>query len=154
MSAVVIFMSFIGLLVGSLVACTYAVKKGLKPAKAVVMQICSFAILFMTAFAATAMISSAEGENTTPAQEDEITIVTPAAAEQKKSDKEWDGIAMALAIGLASIGSGLAVAAAAPAAIGAVSEDPKAFGKAIVFVGLAEGVAIFALLVVIFIKFL
>ena len=61
---------------------------------------------------------------------------------------------MALAIGLASIGSGMAVAAAAPAAIGAVSEDPKAFGKAIVFVGLAEGVAIFALLVVIFIKFL
>ena len=45
MSAVVIFMSFVGLLVGSLVACTYAVKKGLKPAKAVVMQICSFAIL-------------------------------------------------------------------------------------------------------------
>lgn len=151
MSAVVIFMSFIGLLVGSLVACTYAVKKGLKPAKAVVMQICSFAILFMTAFAATAMISSAEGENATPAQEATTSVV---AEQQGKSDKEWDGIAMALAIGLASIGSGMAVAAAAPAAIGAVSEDPKAFGKAIVFVGLAEGVAIFALLVVIFIKFL
>lgn len=151
MSAVVIFMSFIGLLVGSLVACTYAVKKGLKPAKAVVMQICSFAILFVTAFAATAMISSAEGENATPAQEATTSVV---AEQQGKSDKEWDGIAMALAIGLASIGSGLAVAAAAPAAIGAVSEDPKAFGKAIVFVGLAEGVAIFALLVVIFIKFL
>ena len=151
MSAVVIFMSFIGLLVGSLVACTYAVKKGLKPAKAVVMQICSFAILFVTAFAATAMISSAESENATPAQEATTSV---AAEQQGKSDKEWDGIAMALAIGLASIGSGLAVAAAAPAAIGAVSEDPKAFGKAIVFVGLAEGVAIFALLVVIFIKFL
>ncbi len=151
MSAVVIFMSFIGLLVGSLVACTYAVKKGLKPAKAVVMQICSFAILFVTAFAATAMISSAESENATPAQEATTSVV---AEQQGKSDKEWDGIAMALAIGLASIGSGMAVAAAAPAAIGAVSEDPKAFGKAIVFVGLAEGVAIFALLVVIFIKFL
>lgn len=151
MSAVVIFMSFIGLLVGSLVACTYAVKKGLKPAKAVVMQICSFAILFVTAFAATAMISSAESENATPAQEATTSV---AAEQQGKSDKEWDGIAMALAIGLASIGSGMAVAAAAPAAIGAVSEDPKAFGKAIVFVGLAEGVAIFALLVVIFIKFL
>ena len=151
MSAVVIFMSFIGLLVGSLMACPYAVKKGLKPAKAVVMQICSFAILVVTAFAATAMISSAEGENATPAQEATTSVV---AEQQGKSDKEWDGIAMALAIGLASIGSGMAVAAAAPAAIGAVSEDPKSFGKAIVFVGLAEGVAIFALLVVIFIKFL
>ena len=47
-----------------------------------------------------------------------------------------------------------AVAAAAPAAIGATSEDPKAFGKAIVFVGLAEGVSIFGLLIAIFIKFI
>lgn len=151
MSAVVIFMSFIGLLVGSLVACTYAVKKGLKPAKAVVMQICSFAILFVTAFAATAMISSAEGENATPAQEATTSVV---AEQQGKSDKEWDNVAMALAIGFASIGAGLAVAAAAPAAIGAVSEDPKAFGKAIVFVGLAEGVPIFGLLVALIIKFM
>ena len=53
-----------------------------------------------------------------------------------------------------SNGSGIAVAAAAPAAIGATSEDPKAFGKAIVFVGLAEGVSIFGLLIAIFIKFI
>ncbi len=148
MSAVVIFVSFIGLFIGSLMACTYAVKKGVKPARAVVMQICSFAFLFVTAFAATAMVSSAE--ETVPAQE----ATTSTAAEQGKSDKEWDNVAMALAIGLASIGAGLAVAAAAPAAIGAVSEDPKAFGKAIVFVGLAEGVPIFGLLVALIIKFM
>lgn len=149
MSAIVIFISFIGLLVGSLIACTCAVKKGMRPAKAVVMQICSFAILFVTAFGVTAMVSSAEGE--TEAQESATSVV---AQEQGKSDNEWDNIAMALAIGLASIGAGLAVAAAAPAAIGAVSEDPKAFGKAIVFVGLAEGVPIFGLLVALIIKFM
>ena len=105
MSAVLIFMFFIGLLVVSLGGCTYAVKKGMKPAKAVAMQLCSFAILFMASFASTAFVASA-------------------------------------------------VAAAAPAAIGATSEDPKAFGKAIVFVGLAEGVSIFGLLIAIFIKFI
>ena len=44
-------------------------------------------------------------------------------------------------------GAGVAVASAAPAAIGAVSEDPKAFGKAIIFVVLGEGIAIYGLLI-------
>ena len=41
----------------------------------------------------------------------------------------------------------IAVAAAAPAAIGATSEDPKAFGKALIFVALGEGIALYGLLV-------
>lgn len=56
-------------------------------------------------------------------------------------------LAAALSVGLGCIGTGLAVAAAAPAAIGACSEDPKAFGKAIVFVGMGEGIAIYGLLI-------
>ena len=56
-------------------------------------------------------------------------------------------LAAALVTGLAAIGAGIAVAAAAPAAIGAVSEDPKAFGKAIIFVVLGEGIAIYGLLI-------
>jgi F0F1-type ATP synthase membrane subunit c/vacuolar-type H+-ATPase subunit K len=45
------------------------------------------------------------------------------------------------------LGGGIAVAAGAPAAIGAVSEDPKAFGKAIIFVALGEGVALYGMLI-------
>lgn len=56
-------------------------------------------------------------------------------------------LAAALVTGLAALGAGIAVAAAAPAAIGAVSEDPKAFGKAIIFVVLGEGIAIYGLLI-------
>ena len=56
-------------------------------------------------------------------------------------------LAAALVTGLAAIGAGVAVASAAPAAIGAVSEDPKAFGKAIIFVVLGEGIAIYGLLI-------
>lgn len=56
-------------------------------------------------------------------------------------------LAAALVTGLACIGAGIAVAAAAPAAIGAFSEDPKAFGKALIFVALGEGVAIYGVLI-------
>ena len=56
-------------------------------------------------------------------------------------------LSAALVTGLAAIGAGIAVAAAAPAAIGAVSEDPKSFGKAIIFVVLGEGIAIYGLLI-------
>ncbi len=56
-------------------------------------------------------------------------------------------IAAALVTGLSCVGAGIAVAAAAPAAIGAFSEDPKAFGKAIIFVVLGEGIAIYGLLI-------
>lgn len=56
-------------------------------------------------------------------------------------------IAAALATGCSAIGAGLAVAAAAPAAIGAISENSENFGKAIIFVALGEGVAIYGLLI-------
>lgn len=56
-------------------------------------------------------------------------------------------LAAALVTGLAAIGAGIAVAAGAPAAIGAVSEDPKSFAKALIFVVLGEGIAIYGLLI-------
>ena len=56
-------------------------------------------------------------------------------------------LAAALATGLSCIGAGIAIASTAPAAIGAFSEDPKAFGKALIFVVLGEGVALYGLLV-------
>ena len=56
-------------------------------------------------------------------------------------------LACAISTGVACIGAGIAVAGAAPAAIGATSEDPKAFGRALIFVVLGEGVAIYGLLI-------
>lgn len=56
-------------------------------------------------------------------------------------------LAAALVTGLSALGAGIAVASAAPAAIGAFSEDPKAFGKALIFVALGEGVALYGLLI-------
>lgn len=53
----------------------------------------------------------------------------------------------ALSTGLAALGAGIAVGAAAPAAIGACSEDPKAMGKALVFIALGESAALYGMLI-------
>ena len=52
-------------------------------------------------------------------------------------------LAAALSTGLSCVGGGIAVASAASAALGAISEDPSALGKSLIFVGLAEGVCLY-----------
>lgn len=60
-------------------------------------------------------------------------------------------IAAALAIGLSAIGSGIAVAVVASSAVGAISENPELLGKTVIFAGLAEGIAIYGLIIAIMI---
>jgi len=56
-------------------------------------------------------------------------------------------IGAGLVTGLGAIGTGIAVSSAASAAIGAVSENEANFGKAMIFVAMAEGIAIYGLLI-------
>lgn len=58
-------------------------------------------------------------------------------------------LAAALAVGISGIASGIAVSNSACAAIGALTENEGSFGKSIVFVGMAEGIAIYGLLIAI-----
>lgn len=90
------------------------------------------------------------------AAEDGAPAAETAAVETVEEEKtESDGgiaqglsfIGAALAIGLAAIGAGIALASGAPAAIGAVAEDPKSFGKAMIFVALGEAVAIYGFII-------
>lgn len=53
----------------------------------------------------------------------------------------------ALATGLSCVGGGIAVASAASAALGAISEDSSILGKSLIFVGLAEGVCLYGLII-------
>jgi V/A-type H+-transporting ATPase subunit K len=53
------------------------------------------------------------------------------------------GLGAGLAIGLSAIGTGMSQREALAAAIGAVSENPKMFGKAIIFAVLPETALIF-----------
>jgi V/A-type H+-transporting ATPase subunit K len=56
-------------------------------------------------------------------------------------------LAAAIATGLSSAGAGFAVAKVGTAAIGALAEKPELFGRLLIFVGLAEGIAIYGLIV-------
>ena len=53
----------------------------------------------------------------------------------------------ALVTGLSGIGSGIAVASSASAALGAISEDGSLFGKSMIFVAMAEGIALYGLII-------
>jgi V/A-type H+-transporting ATPase subunit K len=59
----------------------------------------------------------------------------------------WKYIAAALSTGLSCIGGSIAVASAASAALGAISEDSSIMGKSLIFVALAEGIALYGLIV-------
>ncbi|MGN1188398.1 MAG: ATP synthase subunit C, partial [Lachnospiraceae bacterium] len=56
-------------------------------------------------------------------------------------------LAAALVTGLSCIGGGIAVASAASAALGAISEDSSILGKSLIFVGLSEGIALYGLII-------
>ncbi len=56
-------------------------------------------------------------------------------------------LAAALVTAGSCIGGGIAVASAASAALGAISEDSSILGKSLIFVGLAEGVALYGLII-------
>lgn len=62
-------------------------------------------------------------------------------------------LAAALSTGLATIGTGVAVGSTGSSAIGAVSEDPTILGKTLIFVGMAEGIAIYGMIISILILF-
>jgi V/A-type H+-transporting ATPase subunit K len=63
----------------------------------------------------------------------------------------WGFASAALAAGLAALGAGYAVAQVGTAALGALAEKPDLFGRVLVMVGLAEGIAIYGLIVAILI---
>ena len=62
-------------------------------------------------------------------------------------------VGAALAVGLSGIGGGIAVASSASAALGAISENDSVFGKSLIFVGLAEGVALYGLIIALVLLF-
>ena len=56
-------------------------------------------------------------------------------------------LSAALVTGLSTVGAGIATGSAASSALGAISENEAIMGKALIFVALAEGIAIYGLLI-------
>ncbi|HEX6872253.1 MAG TPA: ATP synthase subunit C [Micromonosporaceae bacterium] len=71
------------------------------------------------------------------------------AAQQNTGAGGMALLAAAIAVAGSSIGAAIAVAYTGAAALAAMSERPELFGRAMVIVGLAEGIAIYGLIVAI-----
>jgi V/A-type H+/Na+-transporting ATPase subunit K len=80
-----------------------------------------------------------------------LGVVDPALAATGGSDSGSSSALLGAGIAIAgsTIGAGFAVAYTGAAALAAVSEKPEMFGRSLVFVGLAEGIAIYGLVVAI-----
>lgn len=77
-----------------------------------------------------------------------MTVVNAAAAVPADSTANGSAlIGAAIAVAGSSIGAAIAVAYTGSAALAAISERPELFGRAMVIVGLAEGIAIYGLIV-------
>ena len=63
----------------------------------------------------------------------------------------WAMIGAALSAGLAALGAAYAVAVVGSAAVGSMTEKPELMGRLLIFVGLAEGIAIYGLIVAVLI---
>ena len=143
----------VGLLLLPVLVAVKKRKSGKSIKNAIFGNVCSF-FGVMILCAALPIGISAYADNNEAAAAD-----TAVVEEADESDSSTSGngllyIASALAVGLGSIGGGLAVAAAAPAAIGAVSEDPKSFSKALIFVALGEGCALYGFVVALLMLFI
>ena len=60
---------------------------------------------------------------------------------------QWGFLAAAISTGLAALGAGIAVSNVGSAAIGAIAEKPEMLGRTLIVIGLAEGIAIYGLIV-------
>lgn len=59
----------------------------------------------------------------------------------------WAYLGASLAAGLACIGAGIAVAIVGAAALGVVGEKPELLGSTLIYLGLAEGIAIYGVII-------
>jgi len=116
--------------------------------KALLIHFAVLCVMFSLCLGGSMAVAAAETDSADPA----LAAETEAAGQGGLAEG-LKYIGAALATGLAGIGGGLAVASAAPAAIGATSEDPKAFGKALIFVALGEAIALYGVIISVLVLF-
>jgi F0F1-type ATP synthase membrane subunit c/vacuolar-type H+-ATPase subunit K len=138
--------------------------KNLKRISAILILVMILGILSSSVYAVTKTITSDDLDATkneimteidsVKAEQQNLQAAQNELSEQVSNSEEDSGmstgiglIAAALATGLGCIGAGIAVAVVASSAVGAISENPSLLGKTIIFAGLAEGIAIYGLII-------
>jgi len=75
------------------------------------------------------------------------STVQAAGLAQENNGDPYATVAAAAAVSVGSVAAAYAVGATGSAAIGTIAERPEIFGRALIFVGLAEGIAIYGLII-------
>ncbi len=133
-----------------LVTAFYAIKsktsgKSLK--KPLRMNLAVFAVLVVLISVLSITAFADNGEDAALTATESETQVAEQTETVKDSSKGLGLLAAGIVTGLAGIGGGIAVAAGAPAAIAATAENPKSFGKSIIFVALGESIALYGVVI-------
>lgn len=117
---------------------------GKKIRKPVCMNLAVFAVLvvLMSVLCVNVFAAEATDASADTAASAEVTEEAPT-----DNSKGLGLLAAGIVTGLAGIGGGIAVAAGAPAAIAATAENPKSFGKSIIFVALGESIALYGVVI-------
>lgn len=133
--------------VGTIVYGKRAMKNGKKGniKKAILTTVSAFALIMIGAIVSTIFGGNAFAETA------EATEAAAASAGGLGEGLKY--LSAALSTGIATIATGLAVGSVGSSAIGAISEDSSLLGKTLIFVGMAEGIAIYGLIISILILF-
>ncbi len=124
--------------------------KGVSGKKIITSNLVAFALIVAALGAVTFTVSAAK---TDAAPETAATQEAEEAAQpaEKDNSKGLGLIAAAAVTSISGIAGGFAVAASAPAAVAATTEDPKSFGKSLIFVALGESIALYGVVIAILI---
>lgn len=129
------------------------------PAKEVFMKISKIMMIgallagfsIFGAVAQTAVVSDEQAVEAQAQNEQNVVVADNASAQEVSKAESADGalkyVAAAIAVGVACIAGGIAVGKIGAAAMGAMSENAELSGKALPFVGLAEGICLWGFLV-------
>ncbi|MDD6022155.1 MAG: ATP synthase subunit C [Acutalibacteraceae bacterium] len=121
--------------------------QGKSSGKAMKFNLLTFAVIAILVCTMTFMAAAEGSDNSAAATDTSAAAQTETEATANNSSNGLGLLAAGLVTGLAGIGGGIAVAAGAPAAIAATSEDPKSFGKSLIFVALGESIALYGVVI-------
>ena len=131
--------------------CAYSFKQksnGISGGKIILRNVVSFALVLVTVGVLTFTVSAAAADKAEPAEQ--TTASQSEEAQQPETPDNSKGLGLlsaALVTAISGIGGGIAVAAGAPAAIAATSENDKSFGKSLIFVALGESIALYGIVI-------
>ena len=119
------------------------------PAKKIITRNLASFILVAAALGAVTFTATAAKEEAPAADTAAVETAEAAEAEApvKDNSKGLGLLSAAIVTSISGIAGGFAVAAGAPAAIAATTEDPKSFGKSLIFVALGESIALYGVVI-------